>query len=156
MLMKSTPSVNFINVLHTAFTLVGPKSVKRHWWLNCIFLHFRDLQAQKLYIKCWWNWPLVSLILFTHIPIERKFLFTWKYKNCFSSFDKIHEFQEVWRAKANLIILLKIIITRKFLVLRFKETFIHFIVLPCVSRIVAFMVKKYQYNIFFHVSLVEI
>jgi len=32
--------LNFINVLCTAFTLVDPKSVKRHWWLNCIFYAF--------------------------------------------------------------------------------------------------------------------
>jgi len=29
-LMKLTPGVNFINVLHTAFTPVGLKSAKRH------------------------------------------------------------------------------------------------------------------------------
>jgi len=32
--------LNFINVLRTAFTLVDPKSVKRHWWLNCILYAF--------------------------------------------------------------------------------------------------------------------
>ncbi len=34
------PWLNFINVLCTAFTLVDPKSVKRHWWLKCIFYTF--------------------------------------------------------------------------------------------------------------------
>jgi len=36
MLVKLTPGVNFINVLRTAFTLVGPKSVKRYWQLDWV------------------------------------------------------------------------------------------------------------------------
>ncbi len=36
----ATSGVNFINVLHTAFTLVDPESVKRYWWLNYIFWAF--------------------------------------------------------------------------------------------------------------------
>ncbi len=32
----SPPGVNFINVLRTAFTLVGPKSVKRYWQLDWV------------------------------------------------------------------------------------------------------------------------
>jgi hypothetical protein len=39
-LVKLTPGLNFINVLCTAFTLIDPKSVKRHWWLNCIIYAF--------------------------------------------------------------------------------------------------------------------
>jgi len=39
-LVKLTPGLNFINVLRTAFTLVDPKSVKRHWWPSCIFYAF--------------------------------------------------------------------------------------------------------------------
>jgi len=35
-----TPGVNFINLLRTAFTHADPKSVKRYWWLNCIFYAF--------------------------------------------------------------------------------------------------------------------
>ncbi len=31
------PGLNFINVLRTAFTLVYPRRVKRHWWLYCFF-----------------------------------------------------------------------------------------------------------------------
>jgi len=46
--MKLTPGLNFINVLRTASTLTDPKSVERYFWLNCIFLRFWDLQAQKL------------------------------------------------------------------------------------------------------------
>jgi len=34
------PGVNFINILRTAFTLVDPESIKRYWWLNCIFCAF--------------------------------------------------------------------------------------------------------------------
>ncbi len=40
LLPVKTYGLNIINVLHTAFTLVDPKSVKRHWWLNCIFYAF--------------------------------------------------------------------------------------------------------------------
>ncbi len=38
--LGSRSGLNFINVLSTAFTLVDPKSVKRHWWPNCIFYAF--------------------------------------------------------------------------------------------------------------------
>jgi len=34
----TTPGVNFINVLRTAFTLVGPKSVKRYWRLDWVLM----------------------------------------------------------------------------------------------------------------------
>jgi len=57
-LISLSPELNFINVLRSAFTLVDPKSIKRHWWLNYIFLRFWDLRAQKLYIERWWNWHL--------------------------------------------------------------------------------------------------
>jgi len=50
MLMKLTPGLNFINDLHTAFTLVDPKSIKR-LKTQLYFLCFWDLQAQKLYIE---------------------------------------------------------------------------------------------------------
>jgi len=36
MLMKLTPGHNFTY----GFTLIDPESVKRHWWLNCIFYAF--------------------------------------------------------------------------------------------------------------------
>ncbi len=39
--------LNFINILRPVFTLVDCKSVKRHWWLNYIFLRFLDLWATK-------------------------------------------------------------------------------------------------------------
>ncbi len=29
--------LNFINVLRSAFTRVDPESIKRYWWLNCVF-----------------------------------------------------------------------------------------------------------------------
>jgi len=41
----SQPGVNFINILRAAFTLVGPKSIKWHCWLDCLFLHIRNLCA---------------------------------------------------------------------------------------------------------------
>jgi len=46
------PGFNFTNVLHTAFMLVGPESVKRYLRLNSIFLRFWDLHVLKLYVKC--------------------------------------------------------------------------------------------------------
>ncbi len=59
MLVELTPWLNYINVLHTAFTLTDPKSVKRYLWLNCIFLHFGGLWAKKLLKESWWNWHLL-------------------------------------------------------------------------------------------------
>ena len=47
MLMKYTPGVNFINVLHAAFACVDLKSVKKTVELS-VFLRFDDLRAQKL------------------------------------------------------------------------------------------------------------
>jgi hypothetical protein len=44
MLVKSTLGVNFINILHTAFTLVDPKSVKKIDNLTAFFL-FWDLRT---------------------------------------------------------------------------------------------------------------
>jgi len=38
--------LNFINILRTAFTRVDPKSVKRYWWLDCLFYAF-ELLARK-------------------------------------------------------------------------------------------------------------
>ena len=37
MLMKLTPWANISNILQAAFTLKDPKSVIRHFWLECIF-----------------------------------------------------------------------------------------------------------------------
>jgi len=42
-LMNLTPGVNFTNILHTAFTLVGPKSAKQHCQFDCLFLRIWDL-----------------------------------------------------------------------------------------------------------------
>jgi len=60
---KFSPGVNVINVLQAASMCADPKSVKRHWWLNCIFLRFLDLHVQKLLVKRWWNGPLGSLLI---------------------------------------------------------------------------------------------
>ncbi len=58
------PGLNFIKVLRTAFKLADPKSVKRYWWLNCIFLRSWDLRAQKLLVEGFWNWHrMMSLSL---------------------------------------------------------------------------------------------
>ena len=38
MLVKSTPGLNFINVLRTAFTHVDPECVKRYWWLDWVLM----------------------------------------------------------------------------------------------------------------------
>jgi len=52
--------VNVINILRAAFTCVVSESTKRQ--SSCqSFLIFQDLWAQKLLIKCWWNWPRISL-----------------------------------------------------------------------------------------------
>jgi len=39
MLVNLTTGVNFTNILRAAFTLVGPKSAKRHCQLGCLFAH---------------------------------------------------------------------------------------------------------------------
>jgi len=41
--------------LHATFMQEDPKSTKRQSSLS-VFLHFWDLRAQKLRVKCWWNW----------------------------------------------------------------------------------------------------
>ncbi len=43
--------VNFINVLRTAFTPIGPKSAKRHCWLDCLFCAFGIYVCKS----CTWN-----------------------------------------------------------------------------------------------------
>jgi len=70
LLVKLIPEVNFIYVLRTAFTLTDPESMKRYWWLDCIFLRFWDLWASKLHVKCWWNWYLISIILAVVMRID--------------------------------------------------------------------------------------
>jgi len=42
--------------LYAAFTSPDPKSTQRQSIHQCL-LRFWDLHAQKLLIKCWWNWP---------------------------------------------------------------------------------------------------
>jgi len=44
---KPRTGLNFINVLRTASTLVDPKSVKRHWWLNCIYYAFEIYERKS-------------------------------------------------------------------------------------------------------------
>jgi len=48
MSVKLTTGLNFINVLLTAFTLIDPKSIKRHWWLNCIFTLLGSTRAKAV------------------------------------------------------------------------------------------------------------
>ncbi len=46
--------VNFINVLRTAFMRRSQKRKKNTDDLT-VFLHFRDLRAQKLHVEYWWK-----------------------------------------------------------------------------------------------------
>ncbi len=39
--------LNFINVLYTAFACADPESVKRYWWLNCIFYAFGIYESKS-------------------------------------------------------------------------------------------------------------
>jgi len=57
--MKLTTGLNFINILHTAFTCVDSESVGFSQILS-IFLRFWDLHAQKLLVKRWWNRHLIT------------------------------------------------------------------------------------------------
>jgi len=46
--------VDFNNILRTAFTLVGPKRTKWHWWLDCLFAHLGSVYVKaerKLLMK---------------------------------------------------------------------------------------------------------
>ncbi len=42
-----SPRDDFTNVLQAAFAHAGPKSAKRHWWLDCLFcaLGFEHVKA---------------------------------------------------------------------------------------------------------------
>ncbi len=51
MLVKSTPGVDFTNILRAAFPRVDPKSAKKTYNLT-VFLCFWDLCAQKLLVEC--------------------------------------------------------------------------------------------------------
>ncbi len=44
--------------LRAAFTTVAPKSIRIQ--SSCLYLFtLWDIRAQKLHVKCWWNWHLV-------------------------------------------------------------------------------------------------
>jgi len=45
MLMKSTPGLNFINVLLAAFMLADPECAKKDSQVGSVVWHFWDLQA---------------------------------------------------------------------------------------------------------------
>ena len=49
MLVKSTPGLNFINILRTAFTLVDPQSIKIQLSHQCLFmlLGFTSVKAVR-------------------------------------------------------------------------------------------------------------
>jgi len=59
------------NRSRTAFTLSDPKSVKRYWWLTCIFLRFWDLRAQNLLVERGWNWHLYSAACYGYNSLVR-------------------------------------------------------------------------------------
>ncbi len=70
--MKLTPGVNFINILHTAFAPIEPKSVKRYWQLAWILklLGATGVKAAHKYvgeIDPWFIWDdhLSSIKRFT-------------------------------------------------------------------------------------------
>jgi len=54
------PWVNFSNILCPPFTHADSKSTKNTVNLS-VFLCFWDLRAEKLHIKCMWNWHLESI-----------------------------------------------------------------------------------------------
>ncbi len=55
------PCVNFTDILRPAFTPADRKSMKKYSYIISIFLCFRDLRAQKLYVERWWNWGQGSI-----------------------------------------------------------------------------------------------
>ncbi len=72
MLVKLTPVLNFINFLWAAFMHADPKNVKKDSQVVSLFLRFRDLRLQKLFLKCWWNWHLDG------VPPPQMIGFPWK------------------------------------------------------------------------------
>jgi hypothetical protein len=42
-----------------SFCALRSQKHKRTLMTKLYFLCFRDLQAQKLYVECWWNWHLI-------------------------------------------------------------------------------------------------
>jgi len=52
--------VNFANILR-AVLRANISNTQKDSQIISVFLHFWDLRAQKLLIKCWWNWLLLSI-----------------------------------------------------------------------------------------------
>jgi len=77
-LQTDRPSVNFINILRVAFTLVDPRKHKKYSLVISIFLHFWDVQAYKLYVERWWNWALVTYIGVKINDFIYYILYLWK------------------------------------------------------------------------------
>ncbi len=78
---KSRISSTFYEQLLSAQIPKAQKTVKLS-----VFLHFRDIGAQKPLIEYWWNWPLVCHVLFEwplttgsqpfelQVPVDDRFL----------------------------------------------------------------------------------
>jgi len=64
MLMNLTPGVNFINILCAAFTLIWPKSAKRHCWLLWTFYNYHNFFNLK--IVCDKGLTLIFFPAFAH------------------------------------------------------------------------------------------
>ncbi len=66
-LMKSTPGLNFIKVLRTAFLLKDPKSVKRYWRLDWVLmlLGATGVKAVRKYVGEIEPWSLQPFCLST-------------------------------------------------------------------------------------------
>jgi len=72
-LIVAFTGLNFINVLHAAFTLADPKSVKRYWWLNWIFFTLLGSTsvkaAHKTLVKLTLGRPSQTLVTFLTINV---------------------------------------------------------------------------------------
>ncbi len=57
--------LNFINVLHTAFTLIDPKSVKRYWQLDWVLTIWgaTSVKAARKYVDEIYTWSVVKRIV---------------------------------------------------------------------------------------------
>jgi len=56
-LMKLTPDVNFINILHAHFFPIFWCQKLQSWVLGLKFFDAK-ISAKKVCLKCWWNWHL--------------------------------------------------------------------------------------------------
>jgi len=64
MLVKSTPGVNFTNILKAAFAYKSIFEAFLYLQFGFVIFVGKRILAQKLLVKCWWNWHRVTHTIF--------------------------------------------------------------------------------------------